>query len=106
MILREEAKQKEGRNFFSFLRVMPAVAPPDPAVGPTGARVPGGDTDQFGGDTDRVTLLTRGVRAGGDTAPNPKKDLSKPLPFPLTLILTLRNIGEGFLVVLAFHLST
>ena len=78
MILREEAKQKEGRKFFfSFLRVMPAVAPPDPAVAPTGARAPGGDTDQFGGDTDRVTLLTRGVRAGGDTAPNPKKDLSK-----------------------------
>ena len=86
---------------------MPAVAPPDPAVAPTGARAPGCDTNQFGGDTDRVTLLTRGVRAGGDTAPNPKKNLSKkPLPFPLTLILTLRNIGEGFLVVQAFHLST
>ena len=76
MILREEAKQKEGRNFFSFLRVMPAVAPPDPAVAPTGARAPGGDTD-------RVTLLTRGVRAGGDTAPNPKKNLSKTLSHSL-----------------------
>ena len=61
---------------------MPAVAPPNLAVAPTGARAPGGDTDQFGGDTDRVTLLTRGVRAGGDTAPNPKKDLSKPSPIP------------------------
>ena len=83
MILREEAKQKEGRKFFSFLRVMPAVAPPNPAVAPTGARAPGGDTDQFGGDTDRVTLLTRGVRAGGDTAPNPKKNLSKTLSHSL-----------------------
>nr|ABF70034.1 hypothetical protein MA4_78I12.16 [Musa acuminata] len=36
------------------------MAPPNPAVAPTGARAPGGDTDQFGGDTDRVTLLTRG----------------------------------------------
>ena len=86
MILREEAKQKEGRKFFfflSFLRVMPAVAPPNPAVALTDARAPGGDTDQFGGDTDRVTLLTRGVRAGGDTAPNPKKDLSKNLSHSL-----------------------
>ena len=83
MILREEAKQKEGRKFFSFLRVMLEVAPPNPAVAPIGARAPGGDTDQFGGDTDRVTLLTRGVRAGGDTAPNPKKDLSKNLSHSL-----------------------
>ena len=86
MILREEAKQKEGKHFFFFFlfsRVMPAVAPPDSAVAPIGARAPGGDTDQFGGDTDRVTLLTRGVRAGGDTAPNPKKDPSKTLSHSL-----------------------
>ena len=56
MILREEAKQKEGKKNFSFLRVMPAVAPPDSAFAPTGARAPGGDTDRFGGDTDRASL--------------------------------------------------
>ena len=83
MILREEAKQKEEKFFSSFLRVMPAVAPPDLAVAPPGARAPSDDTDQFGGDTDRVTLLTRGVRADGDTAPNPKKDLSKTLSHSL-----------------------
>ena len=83
MILREEAKQKGGRKKIFSLHRMPAVAPPDPAVAPTGARAPGGDTNQFGGDTDRVTLLTRGVRAGGDTAPNPKKNLSKNLSHSL-----------------------
>ena len=36
---------------------MPAVAPPDPAVAPPGARAPGGDTARFGGGTDRATLI-------------------------------------------------
>ena len=73
MILREKDKQKGGRKIF-FLssvgcqrwhRQIQAVTLLGLAVAPT-----------------ERPLLARGVRADGDTAPNPKKGLSKPSPIP------------------------